>query len=765
VPVALGVSCLVALAMCAVPLLGIHGIESALLLGVVQPPLCAYACASLTRRYLAETPVPRSLTALFNRTIGFAGALWLVPVLVLWLDSLRIRNCNPLEGFASMLLGPLFGIALASLVGTGLGLRWPRVRGLPLLAAGVPIATELHAIYGLYNGPSIYAYGHFFGFFPGTLYDEGVTFTHSFLWLRVATAVWVIACSLAIVSCAEPATLALRLRPLRDRAGRRLLQLLTLTCLAAGLYAESQSDTLGWTSSTARVRNALGGALTSRRCHIYFPREWAERDRKRLAQDCDFRVHQAEAWLQLEHPRPIDVYLFRSPAEKYALMGAEGTNLAKPWRSEVYISSAGWPNPVLGHELVHAVAQGTGRGPFAIAGRWGGLWPNPALIEGVAMAAAFQPSGGLTLHEWAHAMLELGMVPPLSQLFGPGFLGQQERLAYTLSGSLLRFVHERWGAAAVRATYRSGDLAQGVGVPLSEIDAAWRAALRAQPLAASARDLARVRFSGSGVLSALCPRVLAKLRDGLRTDISAGDDAKARLSCGQILTIDPQDAATRATLASLYTRQGDDAAANLELERLLREHAPAPYRLSVRQAIADQALRVGRYPAALAQYETLLAEPNDDDQKRALQVKALACRAATSGGATGVRQARILHELLVGDAGQRTDPATAVHLARELSDLRADGLGAYLEGRQLFFQARFRYAAELFMQARQRGLPTSELELETVRIEAISRLAEGEQLEAAAELFQTWKSRGSLAQRAEADDYLARIAYLSQQRP
>jgi len=740
--------------MCSVPLVGIQGAESALVLGVALPTLCAYACVRITQRYVRLGI--GSLSGLFSRTLGYAFVLWLLPTLILWLDSYRIRNCSPLDGFVSMLLGPGFGVALASVIATGVGLLLPRAALAPLLAAAIPVATMLRAIWGMYDGPAIFAYGHFFGFFPGTVYDEGVSLTGSFLWLRVSSLIWLLGCVLLIVSCSERATLAFTLFP---RAGRDLQYILALVFLGGCLMAELYSDDLGWSTSTERIRHALGGELKSRRCHLYFPREWPEQDRKRLGEDCDFRVQQAEHWLQLTHPKPIDVYLFRSPDEKYGLMGAAGTNLAKPWRSEAYISHLGWPNPVLGHELVHVVARGTGSGPFRIAGAYEGLWPNPALIEGVAMAAAWQPQGGLTLHEWAHAMLDLEMIPPLERLFGPGFFGQQERLAYTLSGSLLHFVREHWGSRAVRETYRTGSLTQGVGKPLAEIDSAWREHLRAQPLAASARDLARARFSGAGVLSKLCPHTLAKLRDNLRTDMAAGDDASAEASCDRILTIDPRDVGTRASLAALLARQGDMKGAEAQLARLLRDDAPAPYVASARQALADQALREGRYQAALHLYEALTQQPIDDDQRRALQVKTLACQAALSGDPQGERQARLLFELLVGSPGQHTDAATAVYLTRELRALRSDGLPQYLEGRQLFFQARFKYAAELFAQARALGLPTPELRAEGLRVEAISLLALA-QLDRASEVFRAYEETGGLARRAEASDYGARIRFL-----
>ena len=85
VSLTLAAACALALAMCAVPLVGIQGTESALVLGVVLPPLCAYACTRITQRYVRLGI--GSLSGLFSRTLGFALVLWLLHTLILWLDS------------------------------------------------------------------------------------------------------------------------------------------------------------------------------------------------------------------------------------------------------------------------------------------------------------------------------------------------------------------------------------------------------------------------------------------------------------------------------------------------------------------------------------------------------------------------------------------------------------------------------------------------------------------------------------------------------
>ncbi len=745
--VCLGLAGLCALVLCGVPLLAVHGAESALLLGVLLPPMAAWVAARLTVLLRDAGGVQRVGQA-FERALGYGALLFALPSLVLWLDALRIRNCTPGLGFAFMLLGPGFGTLLGSVVGVCAALCTRSARSGCWLALAVPLSGVGIALARFYATPAIFMYGHFYGYFPGTLYDEGVSITGPFLWLRVFSCAWLAGLTLLATSASNPATL--RWAPSATSA-RTSSFALGLGCIAVALTAELFAPELGHASSVASLQAALGGELRSARCQLHFPREWSPRTRRRLADDCDFRVWQAERWLGVSHPQTISVFLFRSPEEKGALMGAADTNLAKPWRSESFISENGWPNPVLGHELVHVVAAATGRGPLRVTGRALGLWPDPALIEGVAMAAAWQTQAGLTPHEWARAMLELGMAPPLDQLFGAGFLAQARGLAYTLCGSLLRFVAERYGSASVRRAYASGDLAQAVGIPLSQLQTQWHAYLRSLPLAKSSLELARARFSGSSILSELCPHALAKLHDKLDADLAAGNDRGASTRCTQILHIDPADSATRSTLVPVLARLGDTKAAAHELGQLAPGGKPSAFFARAEQALADEAFRNGQLERAAGQYEALLQAPNDDDALRVLQVKNIAAHSLP-------RQRQLLFELLVGAPGERIEPASAVHIARELRAERSDGLALYLEARQLYNQKRFAFAAPLLARALAAGLPSPELSAEALHLLAISRFALG-QLDEAAALLQRYASDGRPGHAAEAQDWLARIRF------
>lgn len=752
--VALGIAAAVAVAMCAVPLLGVQGPESALVLGVLLPPMAAYVSARLCLVVRARGGAAR-IAALLEASTGFSFALVALAAGVLGLDSLRIRNCAPLEGLAFMVLGPGLGTWLAGLCGVVAAVLVVRPLAAVSCATLLPFGGVALALLRFYETPAIFAYSHFFGMFSGTLYDEKIGLQAPLLSLRVASCVWIAGLLLLLVSSVDPRSLRPSRARVRERRAAFALALVACVVAAASLLFATE---LHQASSRHALREALGGQLDSRRCRLLFPRELARDERLRLADECDFGMARAERFLGVTHPTKAIVYLFRSPAEKRLLMGAASTNIAKPWRSEVYLSDGGFPNPTLGHELVHVVARHIGVGPLRVSGRLWGLLPDMALVEGVAVAAAWTPSAGLTPHQWARAMQQLGLLPRLSSVFGAGFLAQQKRLAYTLSGSVLRFVAERYGARIVRRAYTSGDLASALGISLDALDAKWQSYLRTQPLSPHSLAFARARFSGTSVLSAVCPHVRAALEEQLRADLSAGDDAGASRSCARILDIDPGDDAIRAAWVAALARQRNDAGAQRELAAMAGVGgAKNPWVSVARHALADEAARRGDRSTALFGYEALVHEPVDDDALRQLQVKVL-------GQHGSDKQAALLFELLVGEPGLRADPATAVHLARELRAERTDGLPHYLEARQLYFQRRYARAATLLGESRSLGLPTPELRTEGLRVEAICRFAIAD-FDGSAALFRRFSADAVPGRVAEANDWLAHIEFTRRARP
>src|SRR5262249_25504327 len=155
------------------------------------------------------------------------------------------------------------------------------------------------------------------------------------------------------------------------------------------------------------------------------------------------------------------------------------------------------PHPVLRHEIAHAVAGQFGDPLFHVsAGRMLGL-PlhfNAGLIEGLAVAADWPDHFGheLTPHQAVAAMTETHMVPPVDRLLSAGFSAFSSAGSCAASGSSVRFLLDRYGAARLRALYRSGgDFPAAYGRGQADLVAEWRGMIARIALPAAARETVR----------------------------------------------------------------------------------------------------------------------------------------------------------------------------------------------------------------------------------------------------------------------------------
>lgn len=709
--VALAASALTGAAMLPSRLLGLHGVESAVVLGLVLPPFVGVAAARMVedrRRRGIVTRAPELMVG----AIGAALLCWALPVGFLALNALRFRQCTPLGGLAYMLLGPGFAVVLAALSGLLAAVVVPRPRLGAVVAGLVPVAVAGLALYRLWATPTVHTYSHFVGYAPGTLYDEGIRIAVPYLTFRGVGLVTLGALAALLTGLMDPASL-------RPRGRRRGPLLLGLALSATVLAADAYGPELGHRTTVASIADALGATLRTDRCVLHAPRELPRAQLERLGVECDFHVDRIERFLGVRQRTPITAFFFRSAEEKQLHVGAGSTYVAKPWRNEVYLQLAGWPHPVLPHELVHVVAGNASTGPLRISGDLGGLVPNPGLIEGMAVAAAWDLHEDLTPHQWARALLELGELPALSDVMGLSFGALSPRQAYASAGSFVRFLHDRRGAEAVRAAYRAGEIAD-----VAELEAAWRAYLGEIPIDDDAMARVQVVLFRRSLLSAVCPHRVADLRRQAAADAAAGDDDRLRSTCEELARIDPADARSSAALVGALARLGDTEAAQRELAHLEGPlEAPGPLRVSAREELADAAWARGDTDRARTLIEDLLERPLEDDVARRLEVKREAL-------ARGGREAALAFTLFVGEEHRGASPAVAVHVARELDTARPDGLGAYLEGRQLYNQASFELAIPFFVRAADRGLPSARLARENRRLLAISTFAVGDRVRA-----------------------------------
>jgi hypothetical protein len=178
------------------------------------------------------------------------------------------------------------------------------------------------------------------------------------------------------------------------------------------------------------------------------------------------RDHSALLGAPPMHDR-IPLFFVQSRERLKLLTGYTWGGFVTPHNDGVFYVSTPETGPALRHELMHRVSRAN----------WG---PEPEfwLMEGVATYGAGH-CDRYSLHEAAASLLREHKAVPLRQL-STNFHGVNDIVSYLQSGSVVQYVHDTYGVAAMRRLWHGGLAASAAATGLSpeQLDAAWRAYLQ-----------------------------------------------------------------------------------------------------------------------------------------------------------------------------------------------------------------------------------------------------------------------------------------------
>ena len=684
-----------AAALCFVPLFNLLGYEFSLAMAVggslaglhLGSVLLAHARRQDEGMLLSLGESPRALLAMAGRAALAALSLLLLPLLVITLNALRVKNCDLLEGLAFYLVLPVISVTVAAATGTLWGTLTSRPWLSTLGAMSTLLASVAWGVYRFIDAPAIFAYDPFVGYFPGALYDGTVSVGGTLLLYRLHNLAWLAGALLLAAALFEPLDLRLRLR---RPAGRWLLA--AAPCLLLGLGMFLARGHIGFAISAEQVAAELGGVRQTEHFTIHYPREMAEADVVLLAQDHEFRHAQLKQYLGVS-PASIRSFIFASSAQKRRLMGAGRTFVAKPWRREVYLQQRGFPHEVLKHELAHVFAGEFGDPLFGVSLRW--EWaplPHPrfsvGLIEGVAVAADWRPHDESTGHQYAAALKRLGLAPPLASLFGAGFLTHAPGRAYTLAGSFCRRLVELYGVEKLRRVYRSGGDFLGVyGLPLQTLLAAWSTWLEGQTVPPETLELCRERYRRRSIIRRVCGHEVASLIERADELMSSRRHDEALGVMARICSFEPGDPGNHLRLlhARVKARKLDLALAGA---RKLLDHPGmnGPLRRNVLTLMGDMSWWKGEAALAEVHYQKAAQLAAAPGSRRGLNLRLWGLN---RGGET----ARLVQRYIAPAPDDPRDPGRDIFLAQGLQarireglqagEEESSGLGYYLVAKQL----------------------------------------------------------------------------------
>lgn len=650
-----------------------------IVVGVAIGPIGAVVAANYAARLIArcltdqKAALEVDAARLLLGCMGRSGLLFLLAFGAALGHGVVRGFCDPVGDGVRWLLGPGAGALAAGVWGAVIGRAcWQHSKRRWALAVALPLASYAFSFGRFYTSPMVFAFDHFVGYFAGTLYDTELG-TLERLWTYRLATLGFMSCGAWWLACVRITRLSLRVR------GSALSCLwLASGALAAGVVTARGSE-FGHYQTAADVDAALHHSADSERCVVRFGVGVSEAGAALLARECSAHVRELEQFFDVAAPPTIRVYLFQSADQKAWFMGARHVYIAKPWREEIYIQVAGFPHPVLRHELAHVVAGKLGQGPFRVAGSGGGLVPDPGRIEGFAVAAAPDEDEPLTSHQWAAAMKRLGLLPALGDLFQLGFFASNSSTAYTVAGAFVAWVRETFGVAALQAWYGGSSLEQATGVAPAQLEQRFLGALDAVALNEAELAAAAARFDRPAVLARKCPyKVDAALGEGLGL-VAAGECADATRVLREVLALDPS--ALRAELGlgqCLQGRGAFDAARERFAEVANRPGVHALFRAAALERLGDVAWLARNLAEAEAHYQAAGELIVEEERLRQLDVKRLGVTAKDE------RAERAVASVFFARDGRGSAPvATGFELGQWVASSDA-ALGHYLLGKQLW---------------------------------------------------------------------------------
>ena len=734
-----------AAAMTQMPLVDDLGFEFAFLTAAIATFATGVMTVHLVSGWRADGPRNTRHSALLVLLFGLSLSTLLLPMAVMFVKSWISGFCNVPEGLAFYLLLPGISVLWATAVALICALATERRRHATLLFLGVMFVSVGISVFRLATQPPVFAYNPIIGYFPGPIYDEVVVITSTLLAARAIVLVSVVAMIAGLCACFDPSvrkfrpSLFLKRRggnpadgptegPAGGPAGRsteiaggenaggenaggsasaatgmamRVLFLVSVAVLAAAYVYRAP---LGIVIDRAHIQQTLGGHRQTAHFDIYYDTNTISAwNIDLIAREHEYQLDRVITYLEVPAPSTrIASYIYGSADQKKRLMGARHTSIERPGADEMHLNNASFPHPVLKHELVHVMSAAFGNALFG-----GSYWIG--FHEGLAEAVDWQDAP-MNPHEWSRAMRELGLAPRLENLLSmTGFWSAASSRSYTLCGSFVRFLIERYGLAAFKQAFPDGAVEASYGRTAAELIAEWETFVDGITLREDQLRIARQRFIRPAIFRRHCPHEVAALNDRAWQAYNAQRYWSAVRDFDRVLELEPENpSALRGLLYGAY-RQGDYERIESVAQRIERPDQTVGLLADAHLVRGDTAWKTGRIDDARRSYEAVVDLQASEAMSRAASIRI-----------------EVLDREPIRDTIMTYLTAVSGHWrlvlsVRDTGDLAPDyGANFYLLGRWLFRSGYYEQALKYLSKADALGLPGEVVRQESLRLQAMA---------------------------------------------
>jgi tetratricopeptide (TPR) repeat protein len=574
-----------------IPLFNYLGYEFSALIAIVWSLIAGLLTISLWNKDARRDDHGQS--SFLVRSLTLCVLPLVIPLVVISFNALFVKNCSFVQGtilFGLITLpGVLFAHALALIVAVTVE-RWKKTVFVLLW-----ILVLSHIAFVTFVRPQIFAFNPILGFFSGLTYDETLEVLDRLLLYRIGTLAFTALLVLSALYISDwrrsrrgniPATIPLFKRVLA-------VVLFMFVCALYGL-----SDRLGLSSSLSSIEKSLGGRTETDHFIISYPDSLLKGLRlEQIVQLHEFYYDQLVKVLRVQPDRKIHTFLYASQEQKGRLIGASGTDFAKPWLSQLHVNLSD-VDGALKHELVHVLAADFGF-PILRVG------VNSGLIEGLAVAVD-RVQYEEPVHRLAAMVFAGGTAPDVSSLFSlSGFMKAAPGVSYTLAGSFCRYLIDRYGMRRFKLLYRTGEFEIIYGSPISTLLQEWRKSINAYQFSDADMAKSGYLFKRRSIFGKECARVIANLNKDTRDLLSKRLYPQALASAEHSLKLTlNSDAVYQKTAALMRLGKFQDARAFTE--QILSDTVAASSFLTLKSSLGDALWGVDSLEEAIKTYSGLL---------------------------------------------------------------------------------------------------------------------------------------------------------------
>ena len=466
-----------------VPLANVFGYEFSSLNAILLVLLSGFYFISLLKKFKTNIEARKA----YRKQGLTASALFLIlPAVVSLTHSLTMPRCPVTDGILFYLVitfpSVLIGFSLA-LICINVFKKFHRTFFVIsfLLILFIPLAE-------FYLNPQIFFYNPIFGYWPGTIYDEGLRVNFNLVVYRILNVIYFGLIAVLLFKC------VLGLIKLS-----KILILASVILIAA--FFIYISPFLGFSTTFNRMDSQLNGTAVTKHFIIHYPPQLDKDLVKAIIIYHEYYYTELKEFFGYDYPQKINSYLFLNNEQKKELFGTANADFAKPWMNSSFITYTDC-SVALRHELAHCFSSVIGAGPLKVSA---GL--NPYLTEGIAVAAApvFDDNSVDYLASLAYNNKYKANLDGLFDRFS--FFTQASSLSYIYAGSFSKYLIEKYGIDKFKKLYHEGDFPGAYGRPLNAVVREYYLTLTDTALI-NRVDEADYYFGRKSIFYKVCPRYI-----------------------------------------------------------------------------------------------------------------------------------------------------------------------------------------------------------------------------------------------------------------